>query len=229
MKFLTGFSRFLSVIFSPMLTATYGVALAMLLSYLCFSPLKARLIVTAVTFAATCAIPVIAIYTLHKSGAVKEPGLNNREDRPVPYLIATACYVGTAVYTRFVNAPMWLTMFLIGGALSLVVLTIVFVGFPLSIVMVRTAIVMIRLRAIVLVRPPLPVIMTGTVVLAGIPFAIIETVEPSIVRILPPAMPVMIFITMARAGRTIVRIMRIIIPTSPIMDACRRFTDKTHI
>lgn len=125
MKFLTGFSRFLSVIFSPMLTATYGVALAMLLSYLCFSPLKARLIVTAVTFAATCAIPVIAIYTLHKSGAVKEPGLNNREDRPVPYLIATACYVGTAVYTRFVNAPMWLTMFLIGGALSLVVLTIV--------------------------------------------------------------------------------------------------------
>ena len=115
------------------------------------------------------------------------------------------------------------------GTASLVVRTIVFVGFPLSVVMVRTAIVMIRLRAIVLVRPPLPVIMTGTVVLAGIPFAIIETVEPSIVRILPPAMPVMIFITMARAGRTIVRIMRIIIPTSPIMDACRRFTDKTHI
>lgn len=108
-----------------MLTATYGVALAMLLSYLCFSPLKARIIVTAVTFASTCAIPVIAIYMLYKLGAVKEPGLNNREDRTLPYLIAIACYVGTAIYTRFVNAPMWLSMFLIGGAVSLVVLTIV--------------------------------------------------------------------------------------------------------
>ena len=125
MKFLTGFSRFLSVVFSPMLTATYGVALAMLLSYLSFSPLKARVTVTAVTFAATCAIPVIAIFMLYRLGSVKEPGLNNREDRTVPYLVATACYVGTAVYTRFVNAPMWLSMFLIGGAVSLAVLTIV--------------------------------------------------------------------------------------------------------
>ncbi len=125
MKFLTGFSRFLSVLFSPMLTATYGVALAMLLSYLCFSPLRARIIVTAVTFAATCAIPIICIFLLHRLGAVKEPGLNNREERTVPYLITTACYVGTAIYTRFVNAPMWLSMFLIGGALSLVVLTII--------------------------------------------------------------------------------------------------------
>lgn len=125
MKFLNGLSRLLSLIFSPMLTATYGVALAMLLSYLCFSPLKARIVVTAVTFAATCAIPVIAIYMLYRLGAVKEPGLNSREDRGIPYLIAIACYVGTAVYTRFVNAPMWLSMFLMGGAVSLAVLSVV--------------------------------------------------------------------------------------------------------
>lgn len=125
MKFLTGLSRILSVVFSPMLTATYGVALAMLLSYLCFSPLKARIVVTAVTFAATCAIPIIAIFMLHRLGSVKDPGLNEREERTVPYLIAIACYVGTAIYTRFVNAPMWLSMFLFGGALSLAVLTVV--------------------------------------------------------------------------------------------------------
>ncbi len=125
MNFLTGFARFLSIVFSPMLTATYGVALAMLLSYLCFSPMKARIIVTAITFAATCALPVIGIFMLHRLGAVKDPGLNNREERVVPYLVATACYIGTAIYTRFVNAPMWLSMFLIGGALALVVLTIV--------------------------------------------------------------------------------------------------------
>ena len=128
----------------------------------------------------------------------------------------------------FFDVKGWIVMIGTGPA-SLMVWTIVFVRFPLSIVMVRTAIVMTRLRTIIFVRPPLPVIMTGTIILTGIPFAIVETVEPSIVRILPLAMPVMIFITMAGAGRTIVRIMRIIIPTSPIMDACRCFTDKTHI
>lgn len=125
MKFLTGFSRFLSVIFSPMLTATYGVVLSMILSYLCFSPLKARVIVSLVTFAATCALPIIGIFILNRAGVVKEPGLNNREERTLPYLITTACYVGTAIYTRFVNAPTWLTMFILGGAISLVVLTII--------------------------------------------------------------------------------------------------------
>ena len=115
------------------------------------------------------------------------------------------------------------------GTASLMVRTIVFVGFPLSIVMVGTAIVMIRLRTIMPVRPPLSVIMAGTIVLTGIPFAVVKAVEPSIVRIFPLAMPVMIFITMAGTGRTVVRIMRVIIPTSPVVDACRCLTDETHI
>ena len=54
-------------------------------------------------------------------------------------------------------------------------------------------------------------------------------VKPSIVRIFPLAMPIMIFITIARIGRTVVRIMRIIVPTSPVMNACRCLTDETHI
>lgn len=59
--------------------------------------------------------------------------------------------------------------------------------------------------------------------------AVVETVKPSIVRIFPLAMPIMIFITIARIGRTVVRIMRIIVPTSPVMNACRCLTDETHI
>lgn len=62
---------------------------------------------------------------------------------------------------------------------------------PLPIVMMWTAIVMMWLR---------------TIIFTGIPFAVIETVKPSIVRIFPLAMPIMIFITMARIGRTVVRI-----------------------
>ena len=118
-------ARIFSAIFSPLLTGTYGIVLAMWLSYLCYSPFKAQLIVTIVTFVATCIIPIIAIFVLHRTGVVKDPALNDRADRTVPYILAVLCYCGVGVYYHFVNAPVWLSMFVFGGALALLILTIV--------------------------------------------------------------------------------------------------------
>lgn len=125
MKILTSTARFLSAIFSPLLMGTYGIILAMWLSYLCYSPMRAKMIVIAVTFVATCAIPVIAIFLLHKLGVVKNPTLSDRTDRTAPYIIAVLCYLAVAVYYHFVNAPVWLSMFMLGGAIALIILTIV--------------------------------------------------------------------------------------------------------
>ena len=104
---------------------TYGIILAMWLSYLCYSPMRAKLIVIAVTFVATCAIPVIAIFLLNRLGVVKNPRLNDRADRTVPYIICTICYLALAIYYHFVNAPIWLSMLMLGGAGALIVLSIV--------------------------------------------------------------------------------------------------------
>ena len=125
MKTITAAARFLSAICSPLLMGTYGIALAIWLSYLCYSPDKAKAVVIAATFVATCIIPVIAIFLLSKTGVVKDPTLNERSDRTVPYIITGLCYIGTAVYYRFVNAPVWLSMFAVGGAVSLVLLTVI--------------------------------------------------------------------------------------------------------
>lgn len=125
MKTAICISRILSTIFSPLLMGTYGVAIAMWLSYLRYSPDRAKLIVTAVTFVATCIIPVISIYLLSRFGIVKDPKLNERTERTWPYLIGTVCYIATGVYYYFVHAPIWLSMFVEGGALALIVLTIV--------------------------------------------------------------------------------------------------------
>lgn len=114
MKTITAAARFLSAICSPLLMGTYGIALAIWLSYLCYSPDKAKAVVIAATFVATCIIPVIAIFLLSKTGVVKDPTLNERSDRAVPYIITGLCYIGTAVYYRFVNAPVWLSMFAVG-------------------------------------------------------------------------------------------------------------------
>lgn len=125
MKFINGAARFLSVIFSPLMMATYGVALAMTLSFLCFIPMATKLTVVLETFLATAAIPVICIFVLSKLNVIGDPKLNERQDRTWPYIIETACFLGLAVYLNHINAPAWLSLFLIGGAIALVVLTVV--------------------------------------------------------------------------------------------------------
>lgn len=125
MKTLTATARFFSALFSPLLMGTYGAALAMWLSYLCYSPARVRMIVVAVTFVATCAIPVIAIFLLNRVGVVKNPKLTDRNDRTVPYIIAAACYLAVAIYFHFVNAPVWLSLFMLGGAAALIIIIVV--------------------------------------------------------------------------------------------------------
>lgn len=125
MKFINGVASALSIIFSPLLMATYGVALAMVLSFLCFIPTATKLTVILETFLATTAIPVIGIFILSRLKVISDPKLNERRDRTFPYLIETACFIGLAVYLNHINAPAWLSLFLIGGAMALVVLTVV--------------------------------------------------------------------------------------------------------
>lgn len=125
MKFINGVASALSIIFSPLLMATYGVALAMVLSFLCFIPTATKLTVILETFLATTAIPVIGIFILSRLKVISDPKLNERRDRTFPYLIETACFIGLGVYLNHINAPAWLSLFLIGGAVALVVLTVV--------------------------------------------------------------------------------------------------------
>lgn len=125
MKIIRSAAHLLSVLFAPIFTGIYGILLTMWLSYLCYSPFKARAIVVAVTFASTCLIPVIGIFLLSKLGAVKDPMLNNRNDRTLPYILCTICYIAMGVYYHMLHAPVWMSLFMLGGALALIILTVV--------------------------------------------------------------------------------------------------------
>jgi membrane-associated phospholipid phosphatase len=125
MKYLTGVAHLLSTIFSPLLMATYAIILAMELSFLCFIPTTTKLMVILETFLATTAIPVIGIFLMSKLKIVSNPKLTERADRLWPYLLETICFIGMAVYLFYINAPAWLSLFLLGGAVALIVLAIV--------------------------------------------------------------------------------------------------------
>lgn len=125
MNFLVKTARFLSTLFSPLLMGTYGILLSLWLSYLCYSSFHTKAIVVAITFVATCIIPVIAIFCLYKAGVVKDPGLNERTERTIPFIVTLICYLGVGIYYHLIHAPVWLSMFMLGGAVALGVLTVV--------------------------------------------------------------------------------------------------------
>lgn len=113
---VTGIAHFLSWALVPMLMPVYGIILAFGLTMLCFTGFGTRLAFTAITFGFNVVIPAIFILVMKRMGFIKDVGLNNQEERFVPYLVSIFCLVGTALFMGHKGAPMWLEMFFIGGA-----------------------------------------------------------------------------------------------------------------
>lgn len=115
---ITKISHALSWLLVPMLMPVYGVMLAFGLSILSFTGFGVRAVFTAVVFAFNVAIPAVIVLILKRIGIVHDVGLNEREERFIPYLVCILCLVGTALFFGHKLAPRWLVMFFYGGALA---------------------------------------------------------------------------------------------------------------
>lgn len=118
-------SKILSAVFSPLLVPTYAVIIALWTSMLSMTPLPVRLRITGICFAITCLAPLVAILTLYKMKLISHPGLNERKERTLPYLVTIVCYAGCAWLLESVKAPSWLWLFMVGGGVAAVVSMIV--------------------------------------------------------------------------------------------------------
>ncbi len=124
-KGLTFTAKTLSTIFSPLFIPTYGIALALMTTTLYYveAPVKWRVVLTVLGI--TAMLPLIAIAFLYKRGLVSDASLNNRRERPIPYALSLLCYIGAISYLWSVHSPLWLVMFLAGGAAGLLVVFII--------------------------------------------------------------------------------------------------------
>ena len=111
-------SRFMSGIFSPLLTPSYGVFLALWVSILCYQQLGTRLVVMLMIFGITCVIPMIAIGLLHNFKLIEDRSLDERKERHLPYIIAILCHTAATIYLVNVHAPSWLVAFMGGVILT---------------------------------------------------------------------------------------------------------------
>ena len=118
-------SEILSAVFSPLFVPTYGMVLAAFLTILRMLPSNLLWTAIGITFVITCLVPVSAIVALYRSGVIKDPALNNRTERFIPYGVVVLCYLGCGFFFYKASAPFWLPMFFAGGALATVISTVV--------------------------------------------------------------------------------------------------------
>ncbi|MDE6010855.1 MAG: hypothetical protein K2F87_05385 [Muribaculaceae bacterium] len=118
LKAVTMVAHILSWGLSPVLLPTYAIIVIFALSMLSFSPLKSKVIITAIVFGFTCLLPCLAIILLMKHGDVKDAELSRRSERFVPYLINLLCLLGCGFYLGTTGLPEWVSLFYIGAAVA---------------------------------------------------------------------------------------------------------------
>jgi len=121
-KIITTASRVISGFTFPLLMPTYAMLVAFTTTFLYFLPGQPLLTISLVTLGITVMLPIIAIYILHTLGFVSDPLLNDRNDRTMPFIVTTLCYIGLAVYLWRIHAPQWMTAFMVGAAALIVMI-----------------------------------------------------------------------------------------------------------
>lgn len=132
-KFIAGFARFLTTTLSPLLMPTYGVFLVLWVSVLCLLPYGRRVAVLLVCMGITCIVPLIFLSVLRHFNLVKDLNVEVREQRLYPYLFSSFCCGVATYYLYFTcHAPQWFAMFMVGAALTMLVMALINVWWKIS-------------------------------------------------------------------------------------------------
>ena len=131
-KFIAGLANVMSTALSPILMPTYGVFLVLSVSVLCVLPYGTRVAVLLVCMGITCILPLIFLSVMRHFKLVKSLHVEVREQRLIPYLFTALCYFGAAYYLYYCHSPRWFMMFMVGSALTVMVMALINLKWKIS-------------------------------------------------------------------------------------------------
>ncbi len=131
-RFIAGAANFLSTTLSPLMMPTYGVFLTLWVSVLCLLPYGTRVTVLLLCMGITCILPLIFLSVLTHFKLVKDLHVDQREQRLLPYLFTALCYGVAAYFLFYRHSPQWFVMFLVGSALTVIVLALINLKWKIS-------------------------------------------------------------------------------------------------
>ena len=113
-----GFSHVLSWILVPLIMPVFGILFIFRLSVLDVISTGMQTAVTFVIAGINFFAPMLLIFLLKLFGVVQDVGLNGQKERAIPYVITAICYGGSAWFVASRGAPIWVTMFFVGGVVA---------------------------------------------------------------------------------------------------------------
>ena len=131
-RIIAGVANFLSTVLTPLLMPTYGVFLVLWVSVLCLLPYGTRVVVLLICMGITCILPLIFLSVLRHFKLVKDLHVNQREQRFIPYLFTTLCYGVAAYYLYYCHSPQWFVMFMVGSALTVLLMALISLKWKIS-------------------------------------------------------------------------------------------------
>ena len=131
-KMIAGAAHFLSTVLSPLLMPTYGIFLVLWVSVLCLLPYGTRVAVLLVGMGITCILPLIFVSVLRHFKMVSNLHVEVREERLIPYLFTALCYAVAAYYLYYCHSPQWFTMFMVGSAITVVMMAMINLKWKIS-------------------------------------------------------------------------------------------------
>ena len=131
-RFIAGAANALSNALSPLMMPTYGVFLTLWVSVLCLLSYGTRVTVLLMCMGITCILPLIFLSVLHHFKLVKDFQVSQRQERLIPYLFTALCYAVAAYYLFYRHSPQWFVMFMVGSAVTVLVVAIINLKWKIS-------------------------------------------------------------------------------------------------
>jgi hypothetical protein len=126
---LRALSFLLTVLFHPMLMATYGCVLLLFglknSVYDFLTPYQVKWRITLLVFMMSFLLPILNIYLLYKLRRIPSFLLSERSERGFPYLITSLFYFGLVYLLLEVNIWNTLKLFLFGGGIAIVLTALI--------------------------------------------------------------------------------------------------------
>ncbi len=108
----------LTDVFSPLLMATYAMAVALWLTPMRALPTGIRAWSTIGVFFITAVLPAVLVAVLMRMGRVSDASISDRRQRAIPFAFTVLCYVGAAFFIAALHAPSWMVRFLAAAAVA---------------------------------------------------------------------------------------------------------------
>lgn len=111
---------------------TFGLFFAFWVSVLCLLTYGTRVTVLLVCMGITCILPLIFLSVLRHFKLIADLHVEQREQRPIPYVFTAVCYLVAAYYLYYIHSPQWLIMFMVGSAVAVLLLALISLKWKIS-------------------------------------------------------------------------------------------------